>query len=103
LNLKILFLQFERKNAITGRSLKKRREGIEKTSEITETKGEKTEKLRFIFEVSFKIYLRDEEEASTPFLLFLLVRISNFQQVYSRTPSFSSFNHHRRFKVENKR
>jgi hypothetical protein len=56
---------------ITRRRFEKRREGIEKTSEITETKGEKTEKLRFIFEVSFKTYLRDEEEASAPFLLFL--------------------------------
>jgi hypothetical protein len=81
----------------------RRRRIEERTSEITETKSEKTKKLRFIFEVSIKIYLRDEEEASTSFSSFFWLESPVFNRYIQRTSSFFSLNHHRRLNGKNKR
>jgi hypothetical protein len=80
-----------------------RREGIEeRTSEITETKREKTKKLRFIFEVSIKIYLRDEEEASTSFSSFFWLESPVFNRYIQRTSSFFFFKSSSKAQSQNK-
>jgi hypothetical protein len=67
-----------------------RRRGIEeRTSEITETKSEKTKKLRFIFEVSIEVYLKDEEEASTSLFSFFRFESPVSTGIFREPPRFS--------------